>query len=100
MLKLLKKLLGIKRLRTIGEIDTMSLEEADSQLSNNEPVVETNSMPNIEAIISRYKTCKKCDGTLNVIEPERMLGNKRLMQCSNCGDREYKLIGERSINES
>ena len=70
-----------KRLRTLGEVDSMSLSDA-------EKLFDEAVMPTVEELI-KPKRCGKCDGELVAIVPEVILVGLILKECSVCHERCY-----------
>lgn len=71
-----------RRLRTLGEVDDMSLEDA-SKLFADSP------LPNIDNLLLPVTTCKLCSGELVVVVPELKMGELILKECSACRERFY-----------
>lgn len=76
------KIFKHKRLRTLGEVDSLSLEDA-SKLFDDSP------LPNIDNLLLPVTTCKLCKGELVVVVPEMKLGELTLKECSACRERFY-----------
>jgi hypothetical protein len=76
------KLFKPRRLRTLAEVDSMSLEDASK-------LFEDSPLPNIDNLLLPVTTCKLCQGELVVVVPELRMGELILKECSACRERFY-----------
>jgi len=74
-----------KRLRTLRDVDNLTMAEIDKLLETR--------LPNIDKINEQQtlKSCQKCDGQLEKFMPETRLDEMMLFECVNCHERCYKL---------
>jgi Zn ribbon nucleic-acid-binding protein len=75
------------RPKTLSDVDKMTMDEIGKQESLSQ---EENLNTNYNIVYVNLPNCDKCGGGLKKVDPERIINELTLYECTDCKERCYK----------